>query len=136
MSVSVGVLDAGILLVRLDRRHRSHRQVVELLDRSAKGEIVLHISIVNLAEVLQHARDYTRETGLDPVALAHSFRVRLHAPNVDVARAAANLSALEDASLADRFAAATAEVLGARLHTTDTALSEALRRRKRLVTHY
>ncbi|MGH9366115.1 MAG: PIN domain-containing protein [Thermoanaerobaculia bacterium] len=129
-----GVLDAGVLLARLDPERRSHAEIVALLNASAEGRILLWISVVNLAEVLEHSRDYRRSTGVDPVALLDAFRVSLHAPDLATARRVAELSAIEDASLADRFAAATADVLGARLYTTDRTLEKALRRRRRSVT--
>jgi predicted nucleic acid-binding protein len=52
-----------------------------------------------------------------------------HAPDVEVARRVAALVAWPEVSLADRFAAATAECLRARLYTTDNVLATAARRR-------
>jgi len=127
---SVGLLDAGVVLARLDRRHRSFAMVKDLFDRSRSGNHVLSISVVNLAEVLQHSRRYTQATGLDPVVLLEAFQVRIHQPDITVARRAAELVTLGNASLADRFAAATAEVLKARLYTTDSSLAAALRKRR------
>jgi hypothetical protein len=43
---------------------------------------------------------------------------------------------LENTSLADRFAAATAEALAARLYTTDKTLAAALSGRKIRVTRF
>ncbi len=131
-----GVLDAGVVLARLDRERRSHAEVVGLLNASADGRIRLWISVVNLAEVLEHSRDYRRATGVDPVAVLDAFRVSLHAPDLATARRVAELSAIEDASLGDRFAVATADVLGARLYTTDRALEKALRKGRRIVTFF
>jgi predicted nucleic acid-binding protein len=131
-----GVLDAGVVLVRLDRNHPSHRKARRLFDRSAQREVLLYISVVNLAEVFHHSREYTKATGLDPMALLGSFNVVVHSPDAEVARQVAALVHLEDASLADRFAAATSGVLNARLHTTDTALARALRKHRKPVTLY
>jgi predicted nucleic acid-binding protein len=123
-----GVVDAGVILTRLDRRRRSHRRVVDLLDRCARGDVVLFLSTVNLAEVLQHGRQYSQATGVDLVALISGFGVEIHRPDAEVARVAAEMSATHDLSLADRFAAATARVLKARLHSTDPVLLRALDR--------
>ena len=130
---SVGVVDAGVILARLDRRRRSHSAAVTLFASSARGAIRLHVSIVNLAEALQHSRAYSEATGVDVVAVLGGFDVIITAPDVDVARQVADLSALVDASLADRFALATAQALDARLHTTDRVLA-GLARRCRLPT--
>lgn len=133
-SESVGVADAGVVLARLDRRDSAHAAAAALFERSAAGRVALYVSVVNLAEVFQHAQAYVRATGLDPVALLGAFNVVIHSPGVDVARQVARLGTLGALSLADRFAAATALVLDARLHTTDTVLAAALRRRRQPVT--
>jgi|GEM_PF-944500 len=132
--VAKGVLDAGVVLVRLDRRHRSHQRVVDLFTRCANSDVSLLISAVNLAEVLEHARRYAENTGLDPVALLSSVRISVHSPDVDTARRVAELAGLPDASLADRFALATAELTGSRLYTTDHPLAAVARRRRVAVT--
>lgn len=119
------------MLARLDRRRRAHARIAELFDRCRQGDLMLHLSVVNLAEVLQHGRPYADATGLDLITLLSAFRVQLHRPDATVARRAAELASLEDASLGDRFAIATAEVLGARLYTTDTTLA-AMRSRLRV----
>ncbi len=123
-----GVLDAGVVLARLDPSRRGHRRATALLDPGASRRAALYISAVNLSEVLQHSRNYSRETGVDVVALLESFAVSVHAPDVEVARRVATLAAWPEISLADRFAAATAEQLRARLYTTDGVLASAARR--------
>jgi predicted nucleic acid-binding protein len=133
-SAARGVLDAGVVLARLDRRRRSHAQVVDLFRRSSSNQIALHLSVVNLAEVLEHARPYSEGTGVDLVALVGAYRIELHRPDAEVARVVARLASHPNLSLADRFAAATAEVLAARLYTTDTVLAGAIDRRKVRVT--
>jgi predicted nucleic acid-binding protein len=72
-SKNVGVLDAGVVLIRLDRRHASHEDVCRLFAGSANGRLALQISAVNLSEVLQHARRYSEATGLDTVAHLHAL---------------------------------------------------------------
>jgi predicted nucleic acid-binding protein len=129
-----GVLDAGVLIGRLDPRRRGHAEISGLLDRSAQGSVSLYMSVVNLAEVLQHSRGYIKATGVDPISLLEGFRIAIHLPDVALARRVAELASLEDTSLADRFAAATAEALGARLYTTDSALASALKPRRLPVT--
>ena len=128
MPENVGVVDAGVILTRLDRRRRSHAAAMARFASSARGGIRLHISVVNLAEALQHSRAYSEATGVDVVAVLSGFGVIITAPDVDIARRVAGLSALVDASLADRFALATAQALGARLHTTDRVLAGLARR--------
>ena len=127
-SASTGVVDAGVILTRLDRRRRSHAEASALFERSSGGTLDLHISVLNLAEALQHTRAYTHATGIDVIAVLNSFRVAIHRPDVEIARAVAALSTLEDASLADRFALGTARFLAARLHTTDRVLATMARR--------
>ena len=65
--------------------------------------------------------------GVDLVTLLESFAVSVHAPDVEVARRVAALAAWPEVSMADRFAAATAEWLRARLYTTDGFLATATR---------
>jgi len=127
-SGTTGVLDAGVVLARLDPSRRGHRRAIALLDPGASRRAALHMSTVNLAEVLQHGRAYSRDTGVDLVALLESFAVSAHAPDVEVARRVATLATWPEVSLADRFAAATAEHLRARLYTTDSVLATAARR--------
>ena len=104
------------------RRRRSHRKVEQLFNQRSLGHRSLYISVVNLAEALQHAERYSSETGVDVVALLGAFKIGIHSPDVEIARRASLLAALPDASLADRFAAATANALRARLYTTDSVL--------------
>ena len=127
-SRAAGVLDAGVVLARLDPSRHGHRQMVALLDPGGSRRVPLWISAVNLSEVLQHSRTYSRETGVDLVALLASFSVSVHAPDAEVARRVAALAVWPEVSLAERFAAATAEHLRARLYTTDGVLASAARR--------
>ena len=135
-SGTAGVLDAGVVLARLDPSRRGHRRAIALLDPGASRRAALHISAVNLAEVLQHSRGYTRDTGVDLVALLESFSVSVHAPDAEVARRVAALAAWPEVSLADRFAAATAQHLRARLYTTDGVLATGARRHGLACTHF
>lgn len=123
----VGVLDAGVVLAMLDDRHPAHAKARALLTHGRRRGQRLHVSSVNLAEALQHGRPITEASGLDLVALLEAYDVAVHAPDASVARVAATLARLPRTSLADRFAAATALVLGGRLYTTDRALAKAVR---------
>ena len=84
--------------------------------RAGKADLV--ISTVNLAEVLIHTAQWSRSTGGDAVALLRASGVAFHSPDESVTRRVAKLRT----SLTDGFAAATAQELRARLHTTDTEL--------------
>lgn len=130
----VGVLDAGVVIVCLNTDHRSHSKVADLFHRCSRGDVRLFISAVNLAEALHHSRDYVQGTGLDPVLFLTGFGIEVHQPNVETARRVAELASLRDASLADRFAVATTEQLGARLYTTDHALASGAKKLKIPIT--
>jgi len=129
--VGAGVLDAGVAIAWLHRQHRSLPRIERLFAACRGGEISLVMSIVNLAEVLTHTAELSRTTGVDPVALMSACGVQFHSPDEAVARRVARLRT----SLADGFAAATAQELGARLHTTDRELRRQIGSRLS-VTHY
>lgn len=87
---NVGVVDAGVILTRLDRRRRSHAEATALFASSARGAARLDVSIVNLAEALQHARAYSEATGVDLIAVLAGFDVRLVQRTRGVAAAVVN----------------------------------------------
>ncbi len=130
--MSLAVIDAGIAIGWMQGRHRSLAKVDRLLRACRSGQTELVISVVNLAEVLLHTAELTRATGVDAVAVLTASRVHIHQPDEAVARRVAKLRT----SLADGFAAATAQELGARLHTTDAELVRQLRGARLAVTHY
>lgn len=130
--MSVGVIDAGIAISWIRGATRSHKELENLYSASRKGKVSLVISTVNLAEVLIHTEKVSRASGVDPVSFLKASGVRIHAPDEAIARRVAKL----DTSLADGFAAATAQELGARLHTTDTELVRQLRHTRLAITHY
>jgi predicted nucleic acid-binding protein len=130
--VSVAVIDAGIAIGWMQGRHRSQAKLDRLLRSGREGQTELVISVVNLAEVLIHTAELSRATGVDAIALLTASRVRVHHPDEAIARRVAKLQT----SLADGFAAATAQELGARLHTTDTELVRRLRGTRLAVTRY
>lgn len=127
-----GVLDAGVLIGWIRRTHRSLKRIDGLIRGCEAGSCDLSLSTVNLAEVLIHTRKAAAALGADPVALLRGSGIRLHLPDEAVARRVAILPT----SLADGFAAATAQLLGARLHTTDGDLARHARRLSIPVTLY
>jgi predicted nucleic acid-binding protein len=130
--MSVAVIDAGIAIGWMQGRHRSLAKLDRLLRAGRSGRTELVISVVNLAEVLLHTAELARATGVDAVVLLTASRVRVHQPDEAIARRVAKLPT----SLADGFAAATAQELGARLHTTDAELIRQLRSTRLAVTPY
>jgi len=126
------VIDAGIAIGWIQGRHRSGAKLDRLFRACRTGRIELVISVVNLAEVLMHTADLSRETGVDVIALLTASRVHIHQPDEAIARRVARLGT----SLADGFAAATAQELGARLHTTDAELVRQLRGTRLPLTHH
>ena len=130
--MTIGVIDAGVAIGWIQGRHRSFPKLDALFAACRRGKVALVISVVNLAEVLLHTRDLSRATGVDPVSLLRACRVQVHQPDEAVARRVAKLRA----SLADGFAAATAQELNARLHTTDMALVRQLANARLTVTQY
>ncbi len=130
--MSVAVIDAGIAIGWMQGRHRSQAKLDRLLRSGRDGQTELVISVVNLAEVLMHTAELSRATGVDAIALLTASRVRVHHPDEAIARRVAKLRT----SLADGFAAATAQELGARLHTTDMELVRQLRGTRLVVTRY
>ncbi len=130
--MSVGVIDAGIAIAWIRGATRSQRALDRLYSACREGSVSLIISAVNLAEVLLHTQKYAQASGVDPVAFLKVSGVRVHPPDEAIARRVAKL----ETSLADGFAAATAQELGARFHTTDRELVRQLRRVRLAITHY
>lgn len=112
--------------------HRSARRLDRLFGTCRDGKTNLVISVVNLAEVLIHTAEFSPSSGVDPVTLFQAWRVRMHLPDEAVAQRVAKLRT----SLADAFAAATAQELGGRLHTTDAELVARLKGTRLAVSHY
>ncbi len=127
-----GVIDAGVAVSWILGRSRSLARIHRLFESCRAERLPLAISVVNLAEVIRHTTRMTAETGSDPVLMMKGVGVRIHQPDEAIARRVARLRC----SLADGFAAATAQELGARLHTTDGELVRQLRGTGLLVSHY
>ncbi|HEV8306573.1 MAG TPA: PIN domain-containing protein [Methylomirabilota bacterium] len=130
--MNLGVVDAGVVIGWMQRRHRSFAKLERLFVACRGGETALVISAVNLAEVLLHTAHLSRVSGVDPVALLRAWGVRVHSPDEAIARRVAKLPT----SLGDGFAAATARELGARFHTTDAELVRQIRGTGLAVTRY
>ena len=130
--MNLGVLDAGVAISWLRRSHRSQPKVDKLFESCRAGRQRLVISVVNLVEVIKHTADAARFIGHDPLMLLRAQGVEVHLPDEVIARRVAKLST----SLADGFAAATAQELGARLHTTDAELVAQLEGIRLAVTQY
>jgi predicted nucleic acid-binding protein len=125
--VHVGVLDAGVVLTRLSPDRRGHAATVRLFARLESPGSRLLMSTINLAEALHHVRELSERSGFDAVAVLRRMGVEFDAPGTQVAQRAARLADIDDLSLADRFALATALERRARLYTTDAALADAAR---------
>jgi predicted nucleic acid-binding protein len=134
--MAAGVLDAGIAIAWIGRGHKKQRDLDRLYEASREGRLLLWISAVNLAEVVIHMREVSKAAGIDTVTFLKTVGVRVHEPNEAIARRVARLHETCATSLADGFAAATAQELGARLHTTDADLVRRLRHSKLALTHY
>jgi predicted nucleic acid-binding protein len=130
--VGVGVLDAGVVLGWVHGGHRSARKLEALFKTCRAGKLQSVISTVNLAEVLIHTTEWSRSTGGDVITLVKGWGVGIHSPDEAVARRVAKLHT----SLADGFAAATAQDLRARLHTTDGELLRRLKKTRIPVSLY
>lgn len=130
--MSAGVVDAGVAIGWICGGHRSAAKLDALFRSSRAGHVTLCVSAVNLAEVLIHTAEWSRAAGSDAVALLKASGVRIHLPDDAIARRVARL----DTSLADGFAAATAQEIRARLHTTDGELVRQLRGARLAITRY
>ena len=133
----VGVIDAGIPIgwIRGGSRPgavRGQKQLDRLYEHCRDGKVTLHISTVNVAEALIHTHEVSRKAGIDTVTFLQALGVRIHEPDEAIARRVARLPN----ALADGFAVATAQELGARLHTTDGELVRQLRGKRIAITHY
>ncbi len=76
--MGLGVIDAGVALGWIQGRPRSLDRLERLLRASREGRSPLVISIVNVAEVLRHAADPSRATGVDPFVLLKGHGVQVH----------------------------------------------------------
>lgn len=113
------VLDAYALLAFF-QAEPSAIPVRELIERAAKGDVVLHTASINLAEVLYRtARQYGPRHAEDVADLVAAMPIGVEPLDVLWAIKTARLKAAHPVSLADCVAAALAMGLGATLVTGD-----------------
>lgn len=119
------VLHTDVVIAVLDRADAHHQDATNALRRLAADDVPLMLSMINYAETLVHpAPD---ETALRAATAAiHRMGIRLVAPTAAVSRDAARLRVLNNISLADGFALATARAAGASLASFDHRVRRAL----------
>ncbi|SRR5712692_10914527 len=85
---------------------------------SSKGQIVIPVAVRRRLGLKTGQPLAIRANTQDEIVLRPASGLRIHPPDEPIARRGAQL----ETSLADGFAAATAQELGARFHTTDGEL--------------
>jgi predicted nucleic acid-binding protein len=119
------VLDATVIAAALVDSEKGHPRALKLLQSSDRHR--LFVSMVNLAEAMVVLkRRGILEPG-DVVRFLVLHQVEFRSPDTRDARKTAEYDELR--GLGDRFAAATAEVLAARLATGDEHLADRYERR-------
>jgi len=122
--VGACALDTDVVIAALDRADAHHQAAARAFDRWAGEGAELVLCTVNYAEALvRPAQDErTLRAAVDAIA---SLGIRLFAPDAALARNAARCRVL-GISLADGFAFATAERVGADLASFDRRVRRAL----------
>ena len=118
------VLDTDVVIAALDRADAHHPAARDAFERFVSTATELVICTVNYAEALVRPAEDERDLRAAVDAIA-SLGIRTSAPDAATARLAARRRAL-GVSLADGFAIATAERLGAELATFDRRVRRAL----------
>jgi predicted nucleic acid-binding protein len=118
------VLDTDVLIAALDRADAHHADARETFRRFASARMELAICTVNYAEALVRPAEDERTLRAAVDAIA-SLGIRTSPPDAALARLAARRRSL-GISLADGFALATAERLGADLASFDRRVRRAL----------
>jgi predicted nucleic acid-binding protein len=122
--VATCVLDTDVVIAALDRADAHHREARDAFGRFASSETELVICTINYAEALVRPAEQERTLRAAVDAMA-SLGIRTSSPDAATARLAARRCAL-GVSLADGFAIATAERLGAELASFDRRVRRAL----------
>jgi predicted nucleic acid-binding protein len=122
--VTTCVLDTDVVIAALDRADAHHPAARKAFGRFASTRTELVICTVNYAEALVRPAEDERDLRAAVGAIA-SLGIRTSSPDAGVARLAARRRAL-GVSLADGFAIATAERLGAELASFDRRVRRAL----------
>jgi predicted nucleic acid-binding protein len=118
------VLDTDVVIAALDRSDAHHSQAREAFGGFVSTGTELVICTINYAEALVRPAEDDRNLRAAVDAIA-SLGIRTSAPDAATARLAARRRAL-GVSLADGFAIATAERLGAELASFDRRVRRAL----------
>lgn len=122
--MTICVLDTDVVIAALDRADAHHAAAREAFSRFASTGTGLVICTVNYGEALVRPAEDERTLRAAVDAIA-SLGIRTSAPDSATARTAARRRAL-GVSLADGFAIASAERLGAELATFDRRVRRAL----------
>ena len=119
------VLDTDIVIAALDRADAHHAAAAAAFERLTAERTELVICTVNYAEALVRPAENERSLRAAVDAIA-SLGIRTSSPDAALARVAARRRAL-GISLADGFALATAERVGADLASFDQRVRRALK---------
>jgi predicted nucleic acid-binding protein len=122
--VATCVLDTDVVIAALDRADAHHSQAREAFGGFASAGTELVICTINYAEALVRPAEEERNLRAAVDAIS-SLGIRTSSPDAATARLAARRRAL-GVSLADGFAIATAERLGAELASFDRRVHRAL----------
>lgn len=123
--VATCVLDTDVVIAALDRADAHHAAAAAAFERFTTGRTELVICTVNYAEALVRPAEDERSLRAAVDAIA-SLGIRTSSPDAALARVAARRRAL-GISLADGFALATAERVGADLASFDQRVRRALK---------
>jgi len=123
--VTTCVLDTDVVIAALDRADAHHAAAAAAFERFITGRTELVICTVNYAEALVRPAEDERSLRAAVDAIA-SLGIRTSSPDAALARIAARRRAL-GISLADGFALATAERVGADLASFDQRVRRALK---------
>jgi len=119
------VLDTDVLIAALDRRDTHHAQAASAITAMLQAEVELLLSLVNYAETLVKPAqsDDTLRAAIDALS---ALGIRLVPPTTAIARDAARHRAVNNISLADGFAIASAHARAASLASFDLRVRRAL----------